>query len=348
MKTTNQSRKGLSVVAFLIFSLLIFNGVCAQTSPSFTYESLLCSNSEIDFINTSTIDSGDTVVSYQWFCDGAQVEYISQPNAVALWETSGNKTVSLRMYLSSGDSIISAQNINIKSSPIADFEVTDICCDDELVTTNKSTIDSGKLTYKWVHLDYDTSKTSCENAGEQGLVLFTIAKNGCFDQEVKTYTIRPEVDASFTYSQDGRSFEFFPAEEGNEEYRWTFGNGEKARVQNPTYMYRNAGGFYTVCLATKKGDCWDQKCKDIYILVSVNELEDLGISIYPTPSSGLFTIENNNNEEYQLHVFDILGNRVNFTRTANGIDLEGLEDGIYILELKGENYSVTKKVVLRR
>jgi hypothetical protein len=39
---------------------------------------------------------------------------------------------------------------------------------------------------------------------------------------------------------------------------------------------------------------------------------------------------------------------VNFTRTANGIDLEGLENGIYILELKGENYSVTKKVVLRR
>jgi hypothetical protein len=68
-------------------------------------------------------------------------------------------------------------------------------------------------------------------------------------------------------------------------------------------MYRNAGGFYTVCLATKKGDCWDEKCTGIYILVNVNELEDLGISIYPNPSSGLFTIENKNNEEYQLHVF---------------------------------------------
>jgi hypothetical protein len=348
MKTTNQSRKGLSVVAFLIFSLLIFNGVCAQTSPSFTYESLLCSNSEIDFINTSTIDSGDTVVSYQWFYDGAQVEYISQPNAVALWETSGNKTVSLRMYLSSGDSIISAQNIDIKSSPIADFEVTDICCDDELVTTNKSTIDSGELTYKWVHLDYDTSKTSCENAGEQRLVLFTIAKNGCFDQEVKTYTIRPEVDASFTYSHSGRTFEFIPTEEGNDNYRWSFSDGGRSSVHQPTYTF--IGDYIDgleFCLATKKGNCWSQSCQK-YGNVGVDDLKADRVSVYPNPSTGLLTIENKNSVNYTIQVSDLLGHKVNFIQTDNMINLSDLEDGIYILELKGENYSVTKKVVLRR
>jgi hypothetical protein len=77
---------------------------------------------------------------------------------------------------------------------------------------------------------------------------------------------------------------------------------------------------------------------------SVDDQNQLGISIYPNPTSSIITL--NSDKEYDIEVYDMAGNKV-MALTGNTIDMSHLSSATYIVKAldKVENEEVSYKVV---
>ncbi|MFC2107180.1 C25 family cysteine peptidase [Bacteroidota bacterium] len=104
-------------------------------------------------------------------------------------------------------------------------------------------------------------------------------------------------------------------------------------------------------------------CNSLFSVLNVNidyaigiqELDDLKLSIYPNPGSGLFNIKliNTTSKNLQLKVYDLLGEPVYQSNidTKGGViktlDLSHLTDGIYIISLQNEDVVVNRRIVIK-
>lgn len=98
---------------------------------------------------------------------------------------------------------------------------------------------------------------------------------------------------------------------------------------------------------------------DLYQTGSVanEEVENLksSIMVSPNPTSGLVTLSINNevNDDYQIIVRDILGSQKMNTVMNNGnsqveLDLSGLSNGVYFVEIQKGNVRAAKKVIVAK
>ena len=75
-----------------------------------------------------------------------------------------------------------------------------------------------------------------------------------------------------------------------------------------------------------------------------------GFVVYPNPSNGVFTIDNQNNETYDVVVTDIVGkvvyNSVITNLTNQSIDLSKVEAGVYSIEFKNDGDSFVQKIII--
>lgn len=70
-----------------------------------------------------------------------------------------------------------------------------------------------------------------------------------------------------------------------------------------------------------------------------------GISIFPNPSTGNLTVEMPSNHSEQYSIIDLLGQCVlkgNTTGKVLNLNLEFLNDGIYILQISNQSYKIVK------
>lgn len=78
----------------------------------------------------------------------------------------------------------------------------------------------------------------------------------------------------------------------------------------------------------------------------IEELDAKSISIYPNPSNGIITVSSIDRKT-KLVLRDLLGNQVGIRFTDyNQIDLSGLPDAIYILEIQKKHSKVSKRIVV--
>ena len=78
------------------------------------------------------------------------------------------------------------------------------------------------------------------------------------------------------------------------------------------------------------------------------------VSIYPNPTTGIFTIEMNDVEKdvYTIKISNVLGQEI-FTnsQSVNGIykeniDLSTFRKGVYLIEIKNSSSTITERVVV--
>ena len=89
---------------------------------------------------------------------------------------------------------------------------------------------------------------------------------------------------------------------------------------------------------------------DPSLIASQNNIVNDAFTIYPNPSNGKFTISLNNDKEYDLSVYNTLGQLVfseKITDMNNDIDLSELTKGNYTIHLRNEADIYIEKLIIQ-
>jgi hypothetical protein len=88
---------------------------------------------------------------------------------------------------------------------------------------------------------------------------------------------------------------------------------------------------------------------DPALINAVNYVNPSQFNVYPNPTNGVFTIELDASEKYDVTVNNVLGQIVYTTSTTSmntTIDLSSFEKGIYTIELKNNRSTYTEKLIV--
>jgi len=89
----------------------------------------------------------------------------------------------------------------------------------------------------------------------------------------------------------------------------------------------------------------DEDCDGMDLVTSTREINGAAVSIYPNPATDFLYVETSASFDYRIALYDSTGKLVVSQLNAGRIDLSGLANGIYLLEITGR--STQQRVVER-
>lgn len=321
-----------------------------------------CNLTAVKFTRTGTIPTGVNSI-YEWDFSGEGSSTNENPSH--MFNSLGYKEVSLIVRSANGCSDNITKSFPVKLQAKANFSAKDVCEGDQVAFTNSSTVAAGNLVYEWRFGDGNTSlKTSPKHAyavtGNSKTFLVTLVANvpdGCSDSITKPVTVNAKADPTFTATVQGRTVKFNQTtKEATNSYNWRFGDGGSDKTIDPVYVYSNVDqGTFQACLGIiNAAGCLSESCSPVTInLLSVNDINSNGLTIYPNPSTGKVNISftkavNNAN----VAVFNALGEMVLELNHVNGAsataDLSSMHEGVYVIKVSQNGESSTQRVVITR
>lgn len=173
----------------------------------------------------------------------------------------------------------------------------------------------------------------------------------CSNSEQMVIIIKPSPTAvassNTTSISTGDSIFFFSSGSVTSTTTWNFGDGFSSQESAPFHHFDFPGAYYVI-LTTEMGGCEDQDTILVYVgTVSINELSEGDILVYPNPAMDYINIEMNNNADFSL--IDLSGKtvlqQVLFSGT-NQITLQDIPKGMYIGNIRTLNsYREIKLIV---
>ncbi|MBW7867052.1 MAG: gliding motility-associated C-terminal domain-containing protein [Brumimicrobium sp.] len=227
-----------------------------------------------------------TLTNWNWdFGDGATA---TTNNANHAYNTKGTYSVTLIATNSYGCSDTVVKNVNAFESPVADFDYTLTCTDNDFFVafTDQSTYDQNPINF-WF---YDYGGQGSAAVKDPTKYFFTpgdytithIVRNipGCSDTIQKTITIPHKPKAGFYYNTSnglniGATFNFIDTSSYADSWFWTFGDGKTSTSTNTSNVYM-ANGTYTVTqVVYNTYGCTDTVSKVLIINTAKTEVSDL-------------------------------------------------------------------------
>lgn len=140
------------------------------------------------------------------------------------------------------------------------------------------------------------------------------------------------------------------------QWMWDFGDGNSSEEQNPTHTYE-ASGEYEVCLTASNAGGENTACQEVSIMVT-NTREELsveGLKAYPSPSSGLLSLEFGElaGEPVQFSIFNTLGQSLRHYRLDSApagpwvLDVSALPPGLYHIAVQAKGKTAKALTFLR-
>lgn len=245
--------------------------------------------------------------------------------------------------------------------PTAGFGIShENTCQGEVAFINTS---SNGSTYNWNMGDgnfYTTANVThfYTKPGTYSVVL-KVTNSAGVDTITQLVTVNP-LFVDFSMSNDtilkGAQVNFYDSSITAIAWRWNFGDGTTANVQNPSNTYNIIGKYQITLEVDDANNCTRYASKDLYVVnhIGLEEelLESLKYTIYPNPSTGKFTIEsiNTNLTEVTLVVSDLNGKEIwranGSTRSKTEIDLSKFSKGMYTLSLVKEGRTLANKKLI--
>ena len=251
----------------------------------------------------------------------------------------------------------------------ADFtaDLTDICLNNEVQFTDNSIGDP--TTWTWTFEGGDPATSDEQNPvvtySEAGSYTVTLTVTNDVDppseiiQEdyITVNSLAAAFMASTTDLCDQEQVQFTDITNCNAtSWEWTFEGGDPATStdQNPIVTY-NTAGVYSVSLTASNDAEENNITEDSYLTVhnctGLNSYAKLEMSITPNPGNGLFILQFNNQDYYEVTVYDITGhllNRTTHSNNNNQLNISNLENGIYIIKASNGNTEMTERIVIRK
>jgi hypothetical protein len=145
------------------------------------------------------------------------------------------------------------------------------------------------------------------------------------------------------------------ASPGFDSYEWTDGNSVVG--QNQQIELSPSQDFWYLLKAIDSNGCVSNEDIMVYVdtcATSVDELLFTNISVYPNPSTGIFTIkwDNTTNKNSTLKVMNSVGEVVYSEILMIGenekqINISKFSKGIYLLEIETKNRIINKKLIVQ-
>ncbi|MDQ3048467.1 MAG: PKD domain-containing protein, partial [Bacteroidota bacterium] len=237
----------------------------------FTYSDV-CFGNAVSFVNTSTMDPSGTIASYSWtFGDGSPVSSALSPSHVY---TAGSYTTTLLVTSTAGCTNSLSSTVNTFDAPVSSFTFSNTCLNANAIFTNTSTSPAmgSVASWSWDFGDGSPLNTTTLSPSHlyaaTGNYLVTLINNssnlGCSDTTSATITVFPMPVAAYTNTTvcHGNATAFtdnstIPAGSITA-WSWNFGDGSALNtLQNPSYIYPNAGIYNVTLIVTSIEGCKD-------------------------------------------------------------------------------------------
>jgi len=155
----------------------------------------------------------------------------------------------------------------------------------------------------------------------------------------------------------GPSVWLLSASSNADKYKWYFNGSPIPEANKSSYLAGQNYGLYRLAVANESG-CFSFS-DTIRIPLGVTGIEDVDpfedVKIYPNPTTGMFTIEMNNNVfgELIIDIFDQNGRKmlnIKFEKTTehfqSQINLSGQSKGMYLINLSLDKFRAVRKLLV--
>ncbi|MFN0200325.1 MAG: M4 family metallopeptidase [Bacteroidia bacterium] len=157
---------------------------------------------------------------------------------------------------------------------------------------------------------------------------------------------------SFTYTNNGLTYQFNNTSTGANGAIWNFGDGNYSAQINPTHTYANAGN-YTVTLTALKNGCGSDATTNLFATSLEESLLQEPLQLFPNPNKGSFEVKASfkQSETIDLVVYNTLGQKVyqqnlgKQSQLNQSINLTHLPQGTYYLQVKVSGQMMSRKYV---
>jgi PKD repeat protein len=286
-----------------------------------------------------TLDAGNPGATYSW-STGATTQTVVVPAP-----TAGTDTVSVTVTNSDGCTAVDEIVISVGMPPMVDLGADTTNCD-------SLTLDAGNpgATYLW-----NTGATGQTlSVTTPGPYSVTVTDQfGCSNSDDVNVTLEfsPSALFDFDWVNFGYSFEFNNLSTPGATYSWDFGDGSSSTDVNPTHIYAFDGN-YTVTL-TVTNDCGTDTYSTSTGNVSIDDLFNQSIGIFPNPTRGGFVIssEDLQAEELAIEVYDAKGaiiyrhTKQNVFGLEHPINISTHPKGVYLVKISDGSRTAVKRVI---
>ena len=352
----------------------IVKTVSIKESPKVSFTNgPLCSVKPTDFINT-TPDVSNTFASYEWnFGDGNTSGAKSPTHNWA--GNLGPKKVSLKITLDNGCSEMLEKDLVVLTQPTPNFAAEDVCSGDDVIFVNNTTWAQGEISYVWDFGD-GTNSTNSDPVKQYitsvtltpKVTLYAYIDGGCADSITKEIVINETprtcdfvAEADYGYGFYGMKVE--PVNQsgvvgGQDEvdYVWVFeGGGTKKTSGQDAAAYNDfaTDGEYRVTMRAtmQQTGCECSITKNVVMNRSnAQELLNDGVSVYPNPASGVFTVATTEvfGKNVTIEVRTMSGQIVkvmeNVGTSMVQVDASAMSNGMYLVKVSNGEKEITRKL----
>ena len=143
--------------------------------------------------------------------------------------------------------------------------------------------------------------------------------------------------AGFTYTLNGGQLTLTNTSQNATTFDWNFGDGSTSTQAQPSHVYTNPGAYtITLVVANACGD-FDTVTQTINVL-GIVELQDLGINVFPNPSTGKITITGLSAFiSKEIELIDLTGRELGRVKIENNIqqtEFSSVANGLYLIRIE--------------
>lgn len=196
-----------------------------------------------------------------------------------------------------------------------------------------------------------------KNSATQEFILWPYLGNeGC---SANSLNIKVNVlalpEASFGYVLINDTFTFLPTDTSLTNYSWNFGDSSFSNKKTPIHQYKKAGKYLVNLKIYNANGCLnDSTIEIVYAPVGLNELMlNKQTKLYPNPAKDFVTLNINNSgtDLIIINIYNVFGALVKsaqLNKSNQQFNVDDLSNGVYVVEIKNEESSESKKLIIQR
>lgn len=180
-----------------------------------------------------------------------------------------------------------------------------------------------------------------------------VAKLIVYDSLLKWNIGRYDASANYTFQTNQKQVQFRSSDSLNSMHFWDFGDSTTSTLSNPIKTY-NLIRNYTVKHFVSKCSQVDSSIQLVSIqTTSVENIANnhkIWFEVYPNPTSNKIVITNSNNSGFDYNLFGIKGDLLKsgkVTPEKNSLNLEGFDNGTYILQLLDKGKVIDSRSIIK-